>query len=404
MTYIRNNNSYDAFGRLRTSGTGQRLDVEFIYDKQQEFFDEDTNGGSATVTHNTTSRDLTLLNGSTTDGEYACMSSYPIPYTPGNSQLIDMTGVLNFANIAGGTASVFLRSSVTGSVVEEVIEQSNWVNNTSGINWQYAHIFQIDFQSLKVGSIRYSMVQNGIPVQVAKIDNDNEAGTGYWQLPNLPVYYEIYNDATYTYIEIGYGNGDNAVGFRYRIVKNASATMKAICCTVKSEGGHSLKNMEGIPKVIDMGITTATVSTTQIPILSIRPKTTFNGLPNLMIAIAESAYLQADESIRWAIINNGTLTGASWSDVGVNESMMEYDVTATAITGGSEVYADYLYASSSGGKGTIDVGAGLKAGLLGKSVLWDRQGSETGVLSLVAIKSDTTDSEVLGGFRWGEIR
>jgi hypothetical protein len=40
--------SYDAFGRLRTSGTGQRLDVEFIYDKQDEFFDEITNAGTVT--------------------------------------------------------------------------------------------------------------------------------------------------------------------------------------------------------------------------------------------------------------------------------------------------------------------------------------------------------------------
>ena len=37
--------SLDAFGRVRTSGPGQRLDVEFLYDLQDEFFDAVTNNG-----------------------------------------------------------------------------------------------------------------------------------------------------------------------------------------------------------------------------------------------------------------------------------------------------------------------------------------------------------------------
>jgi len=379
------------------------VELEY-YDKQEEYFDEVVNGGSATVTHNANSRDLTLTVGTTTDGEFSSMCSYPVPYTPGNSQLIDMTGVLDLANIGTGTASVFLRSKVTGSVVEEVIEQSNWDEATTGIDWQYSHIFQIDFQSLKTGSIRYTLNQDGEPVQVAQINNDNEINTGYWQLPNLPAFYKIYNDSTYTYMEIGYGNDENAVGFRYKIAKNATATMKAICCTVKSEGGGALREMGGIPKVIDNGITPVTVSTTLIPVISIRPKTTFNSLENLMLTIPKSIYLQTDESIRFVIIHDCSLTGASWVDVDTGQSCMEYDVTATAFTNGHEVYADYVYASSAGGKGSIQAGSGTGLGLLGKTVLWNRLGSETGILTIAAIRSDGTNANVLAGFRLEEIR
>ena len=167
----------DAFGRLRTSGTGQRLDVEFIYNKQPEFFDEITSNG--TVTHNTASRDLTLSISNTTAGTHATMRSHPVPYTPGSSQLIDITGVLDLAAIGGGTAQVFLRSSVTGSVVETVVDQANWSEDTvDDVDWTESHIFAMDFQSLKVGTIRFIMVRNGLPVHVHSIHNDNTRDTG----------------------------------------------------------------------------------------------------------------------------------------------------------------------------------------------------------------------------------
>ena len=222
--YLSPPESYDAFGRLRTAGVGNRLDVEFLYNKQPDFFDEVTNNG--TVTHNANTRDLTFSLSDANNGSYAWMSSHPVPYTPGNSQLIDITGVLDLAGIGGGTAQFFLRSKISGSVVETVTDQADWDALTSGVDWTTAHIFAIDFQSLKVGKIRFAMNSAGRTYVVGSIANDNLRDSGYWQLATLPAYYKLYNDATYTYMELGYGNEENAVGFRYRITANASATMK----------------------------------------------------------------------------------------------------------------------------------------------------------------------------------
>ena len=61
--------SQDAFGRKRVSGTGQRLDVEFLYDKQIEYFDEQLNNGTAT--HNGNPRDVTLALSDGNNGSYA---------------------------------------------------------------------------------------------------------------------------------------------------------------------------------------------------------------------------------------------------------------------------------------------------------------------------------------------
>ena len=399
--YGGNTPSIDAFGRLRTSGTGQRLDVEFIYDKQNDLFDEVTNNG--TVTHNTNTRDLTLSISDANDGTYAKMASYPVPYTPGNSQLIDMTGVLDLAGIGGGSAEVFLRTKISGSVVEETIDESDWASTTGTIDWTKSHIFSIDFQSLKVGRIRFSLIRNGLTYQVAEITKDNSIDSGYWQLPNLPVYYKLYNDATNTYMELGYGDDANGVGFRYKIAANASATMKAICCTAKSEGGENLRNLPGLARSVDTVVTTQTVSTTLVPIISIRPKATFQSLPNLGLAIPKSFSLQTTEAIRVVLMHDVTLTDPVWADVDTDQSMMEYDVSATALSNGHINFSDYVYATSSGPAASQQTTA--EKGLLGKTVLWDRQHDTiTGIYTLAAVRTGGVDASVLAGLLWEEIR
>ena len=153
--------SLDAFGRLRVSEPSNRADIEFIYDKQPTLMDEVTAGGGS-VAHVANTRDLTLSIGDAVDATEAAMYSYDIPYTPGNSQLIDITGTMDFAEIGGGTAAVFLRSSVSGSVVETVVNQTAWNKNTvSNVDWTKSQIFALDFQSLKVGRIRYGLVRDG---------------------------------------------------------------------------------------------------------------------------------------------------------------------------------------------------------------------------------------------------
>lgn len=386
--------SGDAFGRLRTSGTGNRLDLEFIYDKQPMLVDEITNNG--TVTHNTNQRDLTLSISNATNGTYATMRSHPVPYTPGNSQLIEITAALDLAGIGSGTAEYFLRTKVSGTVAETVVAQSSWTDATSGVDWTKSHIFAIDFQSLKVGRIRFGMVRNGAAVQVGEITNDNVRNTGYWQLPSLPVYWRLYNDATYTYMEVGYGDENNAVGFRYKITANASATMSAICATVKSEGGYPLAEMPGFSFGFDDLVGTTTVSTTLVPLFSIRVQSSFNSLTNLGIALPKSFTIETDNPILVRVRSNTTLTGASWTNVDSN-SIVEYDRSATAVSGGETVYSGYFASSGKNNATSLQ-------GVLGRAVLWDRQSSETGILTLIARRTGATDAAVLSSLNWEEIR
>lgn len=398
-------NSFDAFGRLRVSGTGQRLDAEFIYNKMPDLFDEVTSNG--TVTHNANSRDLTLALSDANNGSYATMRSHPVPYTPGNSQLWEGTGTLNGAGISGGTTECFLRSSISGSVTEVVSEQSNWwmmrQNANYTLDWSKSHIFQIDFQSLKVGTIRFGIVHNGQTVPVTHIHNSNVRASGYWQLPSLQSYWRLYTTGGTTYMEIGYGDEANAVGFRHKVDANASATMRAVCCTVKSEGGDNLIDMSGFQRGTDRGVSPATVSTTLVPLISIRARSTFNSFPNLGLIRPNAYSAQSNEAVLLRVVEGGTLTGASWSNVDTNNSIAEVDTSASAISGGRVIgLPDYIYATSSGAAATrLSQSAD---GLLGKAILWDRQGSESGIISLCAVRTGAADASVLAALHWDELR
>lgn len=390
-----NSASADAFGRHRVSATGQRLDIEFIYDKMVDFVDEVTNNG--TVTFNANSRDLDLSLADANAGSYALVSTHPVPYTPGNSQNEDITGVLDLAGIGGGVAQTFIRTTVSGTTVEHTTDQSAWTSKSSGVDWSDSHIFFIDLQSLKVGRIRFALVSDGVTSFVDEIVNDNIRNTGYWQLAMLPAFWKIYNDATYTYMEMGYGDDKNAVGFRYRVAANANATMKAICATVKSEGGTPLLDLPGIPRSASNEVTPVAVSTTLVPVISIRPKATFLTLPNLGLVLPKSYSVKPSNPILLKVISGGTLTSPSWVDVDATHSCVEYDVSATGITGGRVIGIDYFSTTANNRPTSAQ-------GLLGKSPMWNRLGTETGVLSICAVRTGASNSDTLAAINWEEIR
>lgn len=388
--------SIDAFGRWRTSDTGNRLDIEFNYDKQSEIVDE-VKAGSGTATHVANTRSVTLANGATGTGSYAGLYTYDVPYTPGNSQLIEITGALDFAGIGGGTAQIFIRTSISGSAVETTYDQDIWSDNTvSDVDWSNTQIFMMDLQSLKVGRIRFYLNRGGVATKVHEITNDNVRNTGYWQLASHPVYWRVYNDADYSYMEVGYGDTNNAIGFRYRITKNASATLSAICATVKSEGGSSLFNMPGYLRVASRGVTKKTVSTTEVPLLSIRPKSTFNSISNKGFAIPNNFSIETSNPILVRMYHNCSVVSATWADVDTAESFMEYDISGLSFNAGHKILAEYVSSSR-------NQSASAK-GILGRVPMWYRRNAEYGNITVTAVRTGASDGDVLASLSWEEIR
>lgn len=390
------NLSVSEFGEIRTAPPGNRADVEFIYDKQPLLFDDiSANGGTAT--HNANGRHIVLaINGTGATAVAGMRQHYHVPYTPGSGQEIDITGTLDAAGIGGGTAYVFLRSTVTGTTIVQSLNQENWTAAKTGVNWDESQIFRMSFQSLKVGRIQFSLVRNGLPVKVAEITNDNIRDSGYWQYASLPPYWKIYNEEGNTWIEFGYGDELNGIGFGYTMTENAAVTAIAICETVKSQGGDRLFDIPGFPFSADNYVTPKTVSTALVPVLSIRVAATFNSLPNRALIIPESFGLQISNPIHYRILYRPTLTNASWTAVNATYSGVESDVSATAVSGGIVVDSDYLASSNNQRV--------FSRGLLGRVIMALGYTGTSDILTIAAIRTGSSDSSTYASTKWREIR
>lgn len=84
--------------------------------------------------------------------------------------------------------------------------------------------------------------------------------------------------------------------------------------------------------------TTLTLST-RVPVLSYQNKTTFNGIPNKITAFMQllSAATDGTKNVILELCINPVLTGPSWVDFDTPNSPIQYDETATALTGGRTI-------------------------------------------------------------------
>ncbi len=370
----------DAFGRLRVSM------AYTLFDSQQEYgldtyrvWSATANGSIATSSTNgsvssggnlvgptNSSTRCTPITVSTTANHYAVMQSKQYTrYIPGKSHLVLMTGVFGFD--ATASARFVLRTSTSGSVSDSnQVEQADWnIDPMDGtgpsgvtIDLTKTQILFIQAQWLGVGRVIMGFDINGILYPCHQFLNANSSlVVPYTQTFNLPVRYEMRNTTTTTSARIGYFDSANG-GFLevYKTgVSPPGGTIQAICCTVQSENGNEAR---GFPFAASNGTTTIGV-TTRRPILSIRPKTTYNSLTNRThIEMADFELIASTNSAYYEIVIGGTLTGAAFASVDT-ASVAEFDTSATAITGGLSVIKGFVTAGTGASRGattgTVDI-------------------------------------------------
>lgn len=390
----------DAFGRLRVSDTGLRVDSTFSYDKQPLLFDE-VIGGAGTATFNSNLRAVYLSTVAPTASNSATLRlHYHAPYTPGNSQFIAMTGNLNPDSIINWTnmraeigygsqnngigfrydengCSIFLRSSISGSAQDLVlVRQADWnVDTASDVDWTKSQIFMMDFQSLAVGRIRFYLDRDGDAVLVHSIENDNVRVGSYWQSGSLPPYWSIENTG----------------------VAQAIGRVLAICCTVKSEGAPDLNELPGFPFSYSNVAAAKTVSSSLVPVLTIQLKPTISGVTNRGLVRVEDISIMGTNPFHWRLVKNATLSGVNFSSVD-NNSICNGDTTASAISGGVTILSGYQ-GSAAGARTSASVPLTGKVPLAVNS-----QGTTGDTLTLAAIRVGSQDSAVSAAINWQEIK
>jgi hypothetical protein len=259
-----------------------------------------------------------------------------------------------------GIYSFVLRSYVTGSVSDaRTVNQEDWNGDkldgsgASGLTLDpsKAQILWMDFEWLGVGSIRCGFIINGEYIVCHTFNNANDISNVYMTTAILPVRYEI---STSTAL---------------------AASMKAICCSVVSEGGFEQTSIDHVAR---RTTSFANIDTAAFyPIVSIRLASGRTGavvLPNRIQFLPLTS-----QNYEVALIKNTTLTGATWAATVPSDSNVDYDVAATAMTGGTIVQTDYVTSTGSGGTVNTSAATGYN---------WD--------LQLGATISGTSDTYTLG--------
>ena len=380
----------DAFQRLRVSDPVTLFDYQSEYDEGSLLWGA-TTSGTASQTHDAANSSVNLTTGTTAADSIIRQTLQYHRYQPGKSQLVlspfDLQGMEtnNRARIGyfdddngvfleeyNGTTSFVIRNGASDTAVA----QASWNLDTyPALDLAKAQILVIDLEWLGVGRVRIGFVHEGQITYCHEFMHDNTGSGVYMRTANLPLRYELTN--------VDGGTAD---------------IIKAICASVISEGGF--ESDRGIPFCSSNGTTTIGV-TTRRPILSIRPKATFNSITNrgeIIItginALAETnnAYLE--------IVYNGSLTGANFASVNA-DSITESDVAATAISGGIVVNALYVPAASQGNQQSP---GSNQLGLLSRLPLTlDKAGANPINLSVVATSFSAT-SNVTSSLYWQELR
>jgi len=291
-----------------------------------------------------------------------------------------------FLEQTGTTINFVKRSLSSGTVVETRVPQSQWnVDKMNGagpslltLDLTKAQILFHDIEWLGVGSVRVGFVINGKFIHCHTWHHANIIDSTYITTACLPVRAEIENTGA----------------------TSGSSTLKIICSTVISEGGFEPKGKP--PRAISIPITTPKdlpAAGTFTPIISIRLKDTRADA----IAFLRSVQffgVTNNTSYRWKISVGGSLTGASWVSAGTDSSI-EYDITATAITGESDIRVEYLNVSSGAGAASAQIDAGdiYRYQLERNSFV----GSNKGVIYTLSATGASNGNDGVGAIQWEEI-
>ncbi len=364
-----------------------------------------TNGSNAVGPTNTSTR-MTPITVSTTNGHYSILQSRQYTrYIPGYSHLVLMTGV--FASGSSYTAKLVRRTSTSGSPVEEEVSQSSWNidkfdgTGPSGITLDLTktQILFIGAQWLGVGRVIMGFDIDGRLWPAHEFLHANVLALPYTQTFNLPVRYEIRNTGVAESKARG-GYFDHANGFYLETTRAvAGGTINMVCCTVQSEGAREAR---GFPRSIGNGTTTIGV-TSRRPILSIRPKATYNSRTNRAhIEVAEFDITAATNNAFIEVVVGGTLTtggvASVFTSVGT-DSCAEYNVTADAISGGTVIKGGYAISGAGVVRGVYSGEADIRNPLVLSQI--DALTATQVPITLVAT-SFTGTSNLSATFNWHE--
>jgi hypothetical protein len=342
----------DAFDRLRVSNPFTLFEFTSTLGKQSDIIDEQISGSGTSTAITGDSYISMQVSGV---GSVIRQTHEYIPYQPGKSKLIYMTGVLQdpsgrdlsgiITRIGSFDASMGFYIESSGGIVSVVQHNSvferayrdpsngllSWNDPLDGtgpsgviVDFRKAQIFMFDFAWLGVGQVRCGVIIGGKPIYYYTFTHTNILTMPYIPMAKLPLRYEITGSLGATQSEL-----------------------RMLCGTALSEGGYT-----PITRVLTDGLYTGTaksitkgVGVGLVPLLAIKIRQVypFNRVSIKLKSIDIFNTTGGNSGGAWVALLNPDLSGGTFTDYNSSISAAQICKTGmvTNLTGGSILFSGF---------------------------------------------------------------
>ncbi len=369
----------------------------FQYGKETDVWDERLVGVGATATFNASSSNVILEVGSAAGSSVVRQTKNVMRYIPGRPATLAFSvrldtpqvgirrrfGLFNETDGAyfeddGGTYSYVIRSSASGITTETRVTRDNWNgekfdgNGYTGVTADATkqQMISINYEWYGAGGVTFNWLMKNETIPSHTFENSNVNDLVWCRSPFLPIRMEIENVT-------------GVAGTHYLYQGSNSL--------IQEGEPEKLGILESIANPITG--TTMAAANTFYPVVSLRLKV------DQLAAVALIRSLQAatndNTNVYWRLVENPTLTGANWTDDPDPNSFMQYDTSATDITGGNIILSGFTIAGGSA-LTNVDEKAQLQIGRSGIGTISD--------IYTLACASPNTNKKALAVLNWIEQR
>jgi hypothetical protein len=382
--------------RLKISPFQTTFFNTFQYGKETDVWDEKV-VGIGTATWNQYSSNIIMQVGVTTGSKVIRQTKNVMRYIPGRPATLAFAirldtpqvgirrrfGLFDDSNGAyfednGGTYSYVIRTTTSGITTERRVSRNDWNGEKfDGNGWTGVtadptkqQMISISYEWYGAGTVDFNWLMKGETIKSHTFDNSNNLDRVWCSTPFLPIRLEIENVT-------------GVAGTHYLYQGSNSL--------IQDGNVDKLGTLLSISNPITG--TTMTNANTFYPIISLRLKS--SALQAVMLLRSLQAATNDNTNVYWRLYQNSTLTGANWTDHPDTNSFIQYDTTATAMTGGTAILSGFTIASGSS-LTEIDKSADLQLGRSGIGTI-----SDTFTL---ACASPNTNKAALAVLNWIEQR
>ena len=386
---------YDAFGRTKVSEPYTLFDSTHRYKPNEDYSDLLGGGGSTGYLVN---ESTVTMNVGTVSGDYVYRETNKVfPYQPGKALTVMQTFVMAptkanlrqrvgyfsrqngvFLQMVGDDISIVRRSFISGAVDDLTIPKSQWnVDKMDGngpsrtiLNLAKAQILFSEYEWLGVGSVKVGFAIDGQFITVHQFNHANKETSVYMTTATLPLRYEIENLGT----------------------TSSASTMKQICATVLSNGGYNRQSeLWSAPRAALF----PNVGTSFKPLAAIRMA---SGRTDSVIKVVKASVVTTTQnSFEFVILKNPTISDGSW--VTHSTGNVEYNITATTVTGGTVIRQSFMSGSNqTNAQAEIEIADG-----------WDVQLGRTNTnppvsdIYVVAARTLSGTGDIIGALHWFDL-